>query len=103
MTLIGKKIEEFNAEAYNPANGEFISVSDQDLQGKWRIVCFYPADFTFVCPTESGGSHNQYAVSIELGGESYAVSTATQFTPTAWHDHSDAISKIEYIMIGEPS
>ena len=103
MSLIGKKIEEFNAEAYNPANGEFISVSDQDLQGKWSIVCFYPADFTFVCPTELEDLQNQYAELKELGVEVYSVSTDTHFTHKAWHDHSDAISKIEYIMIGDPS
>ncbi|MEJ8777459.1 alkyl hydroperoxide reductase subunit C [Pseudogracilibacillus sp. ICA-222130] len=103
MSLIGKKIEEFNAEAYNPANGEFISVSDQDLQEKWSIVCFYPADFTFVCPTELEDLQNQYAELKELGVEVYSVSTDTHFTHKAWHDHSDAISKIEYIMIGDPS
>lgn len=103
MSLIGKKIEEFRADAYNPKNGEFIEVTDANLQGKWSIVCFYPADFTFVCPTELEDLQNQYAELQGLDTEIYSVSTDTHFTHKAWHDHSDAISKIEYTMIGDPS
>ena len=59
MSLIGKPIVEFSADAYY--NGEFIKVSNDDLQGKWAIFCFYPADFSFVCPTELGDLQEQYA------------------------------------------
>lgn len=103
MSLIGKELESFTAEAYNPQNGEFINVSDEDLKGNWNIVCFYPADFSFVCPTELEDLQNQYAALKDLGAEVYSVSTDTHFVHKAWHDHSDAISSIEYTMIGDPS
>jgi len=103
MSLIGKEIEAFNAEAYHAGTGEFIQVSDEDLKGKWSIVVFYPADFTFVCPTELEDVQNHYDELKELGVEVYSVSTDTHFTHKAWHDHSDAISKLKYIMIGDPS
>ena len=103
MSLIGKTVEEFKASAYNAGNGEFIDVTDENLKGQWSIVCFYPADFTFVCPTELEDLQNQYATLKELGVEVYSVSTDTHFTHKAWHDHSDAISSIRYIMIGDAS
>lgn len=103
MSLIGQEVLPFYASAYNSGNGEFIEVSDQDLKGQWSIVCFYPADFTFVCPTELEDLQNQYATLKKLGVEVYSVSTDTHFTHKAWHDHSDAISSLEYIMIGDPS
>jgi len=103
MSLIGKEIEAFKADAYNAGNGEFIEVTDENLKGQWSVVCFYPADFSFVCPTELEDLQNQYAKLKELGVEVYSVSTDTHFVHKAWHDHSDAISSIEYIMIGDPS
>lgn len=101
MSLIGKEIEPFQAQAYH--NGEFIEVSDEDLKGKWAIVCFYPADFSFVCPTELEDLQDQYGTLKSLDVEVYSVSTDTHFVHKAWHDHSDAIGKVEYIMIGDPS
>lgn len=101
MSLIGKEIEPFQAQAYH--NGEFIEVSDEDLKGKWAIVCFYPADFSFVCPTELEDLQDQYATLKSLDVEVYSVSTDTHFVHKAWHDHSDAIGKVAYIMIGDPS
>lgn len=103
MSLIGKKVEPFKAEAYNSSNGDFIDVSDGNLTGRWNVVCFYPADFSFVCPTELEDLQDQYADLKELGAEVYSVSTDTHFTHKAWHDHSEAINKIEYTMIGDPS
>jgi NADH-dependent peroxiredoxin subunit C len=101
MSLIGKKVQPFRAKAYH--NGKFIDVTEQNFQGKWSVVCFYPADFTFVCPTELEDLQNNYATLKELGVEVYSVSTDTHFTHKAWHDTSPTISKIEYIMIGDPS
>lgn len=103
MSLVGKEVLPFNASAYHAGTGEFIEVSDENLKGQWSVVCFYPADFTFVCPTELEDLQDQYATLKELGVEVYSVSTDTHFTHKAWHDHSDAISKLEYIMIGDPS
>ena len=101
MSLIGKKIEEFNAQAYH--QGEFLEISEKDLMGNLSILCFYPADFTFVCPTELEDLQEQYSTLKSLGVEVFSCSTDTHFTHKAWHDTSDAIGKIEYTMIGDPS
>ncbi|RSK29655.1 alkyl hydroperoxide reductase subunit C [Bhargavaea beijingensis] len=103
MSLIGKTIEPFKASAYHAGTGEFIEVTDESMKGKWSVVCFYPADFTFVCPTELSDLQKEYATLKELDTEVYSVSTDTHFTHKAWHDHSEAISTLEYIMIGDPS
>lgn len=101
MSLIGKEIGEFKASAFK--QGKFVDVSSEDFKGKWSVVCFYPADFTFVCPTELEDLQGQYDELQKLGVEVYSVSTDTHFTHKAWHDTSDAIGKIEYTMIGDPS
>lgn len=101
MSLIGKEIQSFKAQAYK--HGEFIEVTDASFKGQWSIVCFYPADFTFVCPTELEDLQDQYNALKALGVEVYSVSTDTHFTHKAWHDSSDAIGKITYTMIGDPS
>lgn len=101
MSLIGKQILPFTADAYQ--GGKFLQVSDETMKGHWSVVCFYPADFTFVCPTELEDLQNQYAELKKLGVEVYSVSTDTHFVHKAWHDHSEAISKLEYVMVGDPS
>jgi NADH-dependent peroxiredoxin subunit C len=101
MSLIGKEVQPFVAQAYK--NGDFVSVSDETFKGQWSVLCFYPADFTFVCPTELEDLQNQYATLKDLGVEVYSCSTDTHFTHKAWHDHSPAIGKIQYTMIGDPS
>ena len=102
MRIIGKKIEEFNVSAFQKSKG-FLDISEQDFLGKWSILCFYPADFTFVCPTELEDLQNQYATLQGLGVEVYSASTDTHFTHKAWSDHSDAIRKVEYIMLADPA
>lgn len=101
MSLIGTEVLPFTAQAYH--KGDFVEVTQENFKGKWSVVCFYPADFTFVCPTELGDLQDQYATLKDLGVEVYSVSTDTHFTHKAWHDHSDTINKIEYVMIGDPS
>ena len=101
MSLIGKEIQPFTASAFK--QGEFVDVSSENFKGQWSVVCFYPADFTFVCPTELEDLQNQYATLKQLGVEVYSVSTDTHFTHKAWHDSSETIGKIEYTMIGDPS
>ncbi|WHX49349.1 alkyl hydroperoxide reductase subunit C [Paenibacillus woosongensis] len=101
MALIGTEVLPFKAMAFH--NGEFIEVSDENFKGKWSVVCFYPADFTFVCPTELEDLQDQYATLKDLGVEVYSVSTDSHFVHKAWHDSSEAISKVTYIMIGDPS
>jgi peroxiredoxin (alkyl hydroperoxide reductase subunit C) len=103
MGLIGKKVEAFESDAFQKARGFFKVSSEQDFVGKWSVVLFYPADFTFVCPTELEDMQEQYATLKSMGVEVYAVSTDTHFTHKAWHDSSPAIGKVEYIMVGDPS
>lgn len=101
MSLINSEIKPFSAQAYQ--NGKFVSVSDADLKGKWSVVFFYPADFTFVCPTELEDLADSYAEFQKLGVEIYSVSTDTHFSHKAWADTSPAIGKIKYVMVGDPS
>ena len=103
MSLVGKEIQEFNLDAYNPKEEKFVKVSNEDFKGHWTVLCFYPADFTFVCPTELEDLQEHYSELKDLGVEVYSASTDTHFVHKAWHDHSDAISKIEYTMIADPS
>jgi peroxiredoxin (alkyl hydroperoxide reductase subunit C) len=100
-SLINTQIKPFNAKAYH--QGEFIDVSDETLKGKWAVVFFYPADFTFVCPTELGDLADTYEELQSRGVEVYSVSTDTHFTHKAWHDSSETINKIGYPMIGDPT
>ncbi|MEZ4744334.1 MAG: alkyl hydroperoxide reductase subunit C [Bdellovibrionota bacterium] len=100
-TLINTKLPEFKAQAYH--NGNFKTVSSSDLNGKWSILFFYPADFTFVCPTELGDMADKYGEFQKMGVEVYSVSTDTHFTHKAWHDASDTIKKIKYPMLADPT
>ena len=99
--LINTEVKPFKATAFH--NGKFIDVTEADLKGKWSVVFFYPADFTFVCPTELGDLADNYDEFKKMGVEIYSVSTDTHFTHKAWHDTSDTIKKIQYPMIGDPT
>ncbi|WP_462410127.1 alkyl hydroperoxide reductase subunit C [Neobacillus sp. Marseille-QA0830] len=101
MSLIGKEVQPFLAQAFK--NGEFIEVTDADFKGHWTVVCFYPADFTFVCPTELEDLQDQYPALQELGAEVFSVSRDSHFTHKAWHETSEAIGKVTYGMIGDPA
>ena len=101
MSLINTTIKPFSATAYQ--NGKFIPVSDETLKGKWSVIVFYPADFTFVCPTELEDLAENYDAFKKLGVEIYSVSTDTHFSHKAWHDTSPAIGKVKYPMIGDPT
>ncbi|HXR52979.1 MAG TPA: alkyl hydroperoxide reductase subunit C [Steroidobacteraceae bacterium] len=101
MSLINSKIKSFKATAYH--NGKFVPVSDADLKGKWSVIVFYPADFTFVCPTELGDLADVYGEFKKAGVEVYGVSTDTHFTHKAWHDTSDTIKKVQYPLVGDPT
>lgn len=101
MSLINTEVKPFKATAYH--NGDFIEVTEADLKGKWSVFFFYPADFTFVCPTELGDLADQYEEFKKLDVEIYGVSTDKHFTHKAWHDTSETIGKIQYPMIGDPT
>ncbi len=100
-TLINSKLVEFKVQSFQ--NGEFKEVSSTDLKGKWAVFFFYPADFTFVCPTELGDLADKYAQFKELGVEVFSVSTDTHFTHKAWYDASPTIKKIKFPMLADPT
>ena len=101
MSLINKEIGEFTVQAYH--EGAFKAVSKADVLGKWAVFFFYPADFTFVCPTELEDLANKYADFQAAGCEVYSVSCDTHYVHKAWHDASDRIKKIGYPMLADPT
>ncbi|MBB3349718.1 alkyl hydroperoxide reductase subunit C [Sphingomonas sp. BK069] len=101
MSLVGTRIKPFTAQAYR--DGNFVTVSDSDVIGKWAVFFFYPADFTFVCPTELEDLADNSQTFREMDVEIYSVSTDTHFSHAAWHDTSPAIGKIDFTMIGDPA
>lgn len=101
MSLINTEVKPFKAQAFKA--GDFLEVTDASLKGKWSVVFFYPADFTFVCPTELEDLADNYDEFQKLGVEIYSVSTDTHFAHKAWHDTSEAIGKINYTMVGDPT
>ncbi len=101
MSQIGKQIVDFKVQAF--VNNDFRSVSKKDVLGKWSVFFFYPADFTFVCPTELEDLVNKYGEFKQANCEIYSVSTDTHFVHKAWHDTSDTIKKIQYPMLADPT
>ena len=101
VSLINTEILPFKASAYK--DGHFIEVSEANLKGQWSVVVFYPANFTFVCPTELEDLADHQSDFHQLGVEIFSVSTDTHFSHKAWHDTSAAIGKIKYAMIGDPT
>ncbi len=100
-TLINSDLPDFRLQAYH--GGEFVEISSEDLRGGWSIFFFYPADFTFVCPTELGDMADKHAALKEIGVEIYAVSCDTHFTHKAWHDTSETVGRIAYPMLADPT
>ena len=101
MGIIGSSLKPFTATAYK--QGKFVEISDADVKGKWGVFFFYPADFTFVCPTELEDLADIYPTLQGMDVEVFSVSTDTHFSHKAWHDSSPAIGKINYYMLGDPS
>jgi peroxiredoxin len=98
---IGDTIEDFEAEAF--FDGEIRKVKFSDYKGKWVVMLFYPADFTFVCPTELSEMAGYYEEVKKLGGEVLSVSVDTAFVHKAWHDESPSIKKVNYPMVADPT
>jgi peroxiredoxin (alkyl hydroperoxide reductase subunit C) len=101
MSLVNTTIKPFKATAFH--NGKFVEVSNESIAGKWSVFVFYPADFTFVCPTELEDLAENYEQFQKMGVEIYSVSTDTHFSHKAWHDTSEAIGKVQYPMIADPT
>lgn len=101
MSLIGKEVSDFTVQAYT--GGEFKEIKKKDTLGKWGVFFFYPADFTFVCPTELEDLANKYEEFKAAGCEIYSVSCDSHFVHKAWHDASKTIKKIQYAMLADPT
>ncbi|WP_026927783.1 alkyl hydroperoxide reductase subunit C [Granulicoccus phenolivorans] len=101
MSLMNTKIKDFSTEAYK--DGKFVTVTQDDVLGKWAVFFFYPADFTFVCPTELGDMADHYEELQKLGVEVYSVSTDSHFVHKAWTEASEEVGKIKYFMLGDSS
>lgn len=99
--IINSQVPEFKVQAFQ--NGKFMTVSHEDIKGKWAVFFFYPADFTFVCPTELVDMADNYDKFQEMGVEVYSVSTDSHFVHKAWHDVSETIRKIRYPMLADPA
>lgn len=101
MPLVGKKLEDFKVQAYQ--DGQFREITLESVKGHWSVFVFYPADFTFVCPTELGDLAERYEAFRKIGCEVYSVSTDTHFVHKAWADASDTIGKVQFPMLADPT
>ena len=101
MSLINTPVQPFKTEAFH--NGKFITVSDETLKGKWSVLIFMPAAFTFNCPTEVEDAADNYAEFQKLGAEVYIVTTDTHFAHKVWHETSPAVGKARFPLVGDPT
>ncbi|MEK7574187.1 MAG: alkyl hydroperoxide reductase subunit C [Patescibacteria group bacterium] len=101
MATINTVVPDFELDAYQ--NNEIKKIKLSDYRGKWVVLIFYPADFTFVCPTELEDAAAHYAEFQKLGAEVMSISADTAFAHKAWHDISPAIAKVRYPMLADPT
>jgi NADH-dependent peroxiredoxin subunit C len=101
MSLINTAVKPFKTEAFH--NGKFITVSDASFKGKWSVVIFMPAAFTFNCPTEVEDAAKNYAEFQKLGAEVYIVTTDTHFSHKVWHETSPAVGQAKFPLVGDPT
>jgi len=102
---VGMDVPDFTMDVYDPENRAFGKVSLDELKkdGKWTILVFYPADFTFVCPTELADLAEKHEALKKLGAEVISVSTDTQFAHLAWRDSEKLLAKVTYLMGADPT
>lgn len=101
MSLINTHVPSFRAQAFH--NGKFIEVTDASLKGRWNVVIFMPAAFTFNCPTEVEDAADNYAEFQKAGAEVYIVTTDTHFSHKVWHETSPAVGKAQFPLVGDPT
>ena len=100
MSLINTEVQPFKANAFK--NGEFITVTEADLKGKWSVMIFMPAAFTFNCPTEIEDAADHYAEFEKAGAQVFVVTTDTHFSHKVWHETSPAVGKAKFALVGDP-
>ncbi len=105
ITSVGAVVPDFEMETYEPSQGDFGKVSLADIKkaGKWTILMFYPADFTFVCPTELADLADQQEKLEELGAHVIAVSTDTKFAHMVWRNTEGLLKNVEYTLAADPT
>ena len=101
MSLINTPVQPFKTEAFH--NGKFVPVTNETLKGKWSVLIFMPAAFTFNCPTEVEDAADNYAEFQKLGAEVYIVTTDTHFSHKVWHETSPAVGKAQFPLVGDPT
>ena len=101
MSMINKEVSDFTVQAFQ--DGAFQTVTKSDILGKWSVFFFYPADFTFVCPTELEDLADKYEEFQAAGCEIYSVSCDSHFVHKAWHDVSDRIKQLKFPMLADPT
>ena len=101
MSMINTQVQPFKAQAFK--NGKFVEVTEQDLKGKWSVLIFMPAAFTFNCPTEVEDAADNYAEFQKLGTEVYIVTTDSHFAHKVWHETSPAVGKAKFPLVGDPT
>jgi peroxiredoxin len=101
MSIINKSVPEFRTQAYH--NGKFVEVSNESIRGKWSVMIFMPAAFTFNCPTEIEDAADNYAQFQKMGAEVYIVTTDTHFSHKVWHETSPAVGKARFPLVGDPT
>lgn len=101
MLKINQKIEPFETMGFH--GDKFKTFKSLDYKDKWMLLIFYPADFTFVCPTELEDAAKHYKEFQKLGAEVFGISTDSHFAHKSWHDTSEAIKKVQYPLLGDPT
>ncbi|MDP2867987.1 alkyl hydroperoxide reductase subunit C [Methyloversatilis sp.] len=101
MSIVNTTVQPFSANAFH--NGKFVTVTDESLKGKWSVLVFMPAAFTFNCPTEVEDAANNYAEFQKAGAEIYIVTTDTHFSHKVWHETSPAVGKAQFPLVGDPT
>jgi len=106
MTVsVGTEVPDFEMETYDPSQSAFgkISLAELKKKGKWTVLVFYPADFTFVCPTELADLAGKHAALKKLGAEVIGVSTDTKFSHLAWRNSERLLSDVQYLLAADPT
>jgi peroxiredoxin (alkyl hydroperoxide reductase subunit C) len=102
-TLVLRKLPEFNIDAYDSASGKYIKVSNEYYAGKWLVICFYPADFTFVCPTEIAAMNAKMDVLRNMGVEVLALSTDTKFSHKRFVETEPLLKGLTMVIGADPT
>ncbi|MFZ9856365.1 MAG: peroxiredoxin [Limisphaerales bacterium] len=102
---VGQQVPDFTLETYDPASGQFsqLSLAEQKAAGRWTVLVFYPADFTFVCPTELADLGEKYEALKALGATVAGVSTDTKYAHLAWRNSERLLSNVRYPLAADPT